>query len=109
MSEQDVPTSEGAFHKWMTRLFVVVVIGGGLAFTVKLYEFFDDLTRADGLRFAGSHLLTYCLVAAGFFLLLLACFIGGHFSNIEQAKYDMLEEEERYDRQEFGTEPGLGR
>ena len=86
----------------MLKFFGVVVFLSGVTFIYKLYEFFHDLTDSDGLRFAGSHLLTYVLVAGGFGLLLIYGFMKGHFSDIEKAKYEMLEKEEDYDRQEFG-------
>ena len=50
---------------------------------------------------AGAHLLTYVLVAGGFFLLLLYCFLTGHFADIERPKYDLLESERANDLREF--------
>lgn len=88
-------------HRVMIWIFAFVVFSGGAAFFYKLYEFFLDLTDEDGLRFAGSHLLTYCLVAGGFLLLLAYGFITGHFSDIEEAKYSLMETEIEYDREEF--------
>ena len=87
----------------MTWILGVVVVFSGLAFFYKLYEFFHDLTDTEGLRFAGSHLLTYCLVAAGFLLLLTYAFLKGHYADIEKPKYELLEQEDRYDQHEFGT------
>lgn len=91
----------GPRHRLMLGLFILVVFAGGAAFFWKLWEFLHDLTDEDGLHFAGSHLLIYCLVAAGFLLLLIYGFLTGHFAEIEKPKFDMLEEEERHDRQEF--------
>ena len=87
----------------MMRLFAFIVVASGSAFVYKLYEFFHDLTDSDGLRFAGSHLLTYVLVAGGFGLLLCYGFLRGHFADIEKAKYEMLDLEERHDREEFAS------
>lgn len=89
-------------HRVMVWLFGVVAFLGGSAFVFKLYEFFEDLSSSEGLRFAGSHLLTYCLVAGGFLLLLAYAFANGHFSDIERPKIDLLEKEKSYDREEFG-------
>jgi hypothetical protein len=89
------------FRRTMAWILGVVVFFSGFAFVYKLYEFFHDLTNEDGLHFAGSHLLTYCLVAGGFLLLLLYGFLRGHFADIEKPKYDLLEREERYDRDQF--------
>lgn len=88
-------------HRVMIWLFGFVVFAGGAAFFYKLYEFFVELTSPDGLRFAGSHLLTYCLVAGGFLLLLVYSFMSGHFSDIEEPKFTLLETEIEYDNQEF--------
>ena len=100
--------SEGKPHPPMPRshtgwmiFFLVIVFFAGAAFFFKLYEFFYDLSSQEGFRFAGAHLGTYLLVAAGFFLLLLYGFLKGHYSNIEQPKYDLLEKEQSYDRAEF--------
>ena len=92
---------EAKFHRLMIWLFGFVVFAGGAAFFYKLYEFFLDLSSADGLGFAGSHLLTYCLVAGGFLLLLAYGFITGHFTNIEEPKHSLMEMEENYDREEY--------
>ncbi len=95
--------SDQKVHRVMIWLFGFVVFTGGSAFFYKLYEFFMDLTASNGLRFAGSHLLTYCLVAGGFLLLLVYGFMAGHFSDIEEPKYKLMEMEMDYDRQEFGN------
>ena len=86
---------------WMLWIFGFVIIAAAGAFGWKIYEFAYDLVSEDGLRFAGSHLLTYVLVAGGFFLLLLYCFLRGHFADIEKPKYDLLETEKAHDRREF--------
>ena len=98
---KDVPQLSTA-HRVMIWLFGMVIVLGGFAFGFKLYEFFQDLSQGEGLQFAGSHLLTYCLVAAGFLLLLVFAFLRGHFTDIELPKFETLEREKNYDRQEFG-------
>ena len=85
----------------MLWIFAFVIVCAAIAFGWKLYEFGHDLFASDGLRFAGSHLLTYVLVAGGFFLLLLYCFMRGHFADIERPKYELLETERDHDRREF--------
>jgi len=84
-------------------IFVLVFVGVGITVGEKLYEWFQDLTDTAGIHFAGPHLITYFLLALGFLLLLGFAFFSGHFSNIEQPKYDMLEQEKEYDRREFHT------
>lgn len=95
---EDVARTDAKLHRTMVWILGFVVIASGLAFVYKLYEFFHDLTNSDGLRFAGTHLLTYCLVAGGFLLLLLYAFLKGHFSDIERPKYELLDWEDRHDR-----------
>lgn len=79
-------------------VFFLIAIGiSGLGFSVKLYEFADDLTDKAGVRFAGAHLMTYALVALGFLMLLSLCFVTGQFRDIEEPKHDLLEKERRHD------------
>lgn len=103
MTEGVAKRKLGPWHRFFLWFFVFVCLMGGCAFVFKLWEFFLDLTDEDGLQFAGSHLMTYCLVAGGFLLLLTHSLMRGHFSDIEKPKYDLLASEERYDREEFGA------
>lgn len=94
--------SRSRTHRGMLLFFALVIAGAAFAFGVKFYEFFVDLAAQEGFRFAGAHLLTYLLVAAGFFLLLGFCFVTGHFADIEKPKHDLLESERKHDDAEFG-------
>jgi hypothetical protein len=79
-------------------IFFLLAMGvAGVGFSVKIVEFADDLSAQKGLAFAGAHLLTYGLVAAGFLLLLVLCFLRGHFRDFEQPKHDLLERERLHD------------
>ena len=80
-------------HRGWLAFFIAVIVVAGASFAFKFYEFFYDLSSQQGFRFAGAHLGTYLLVAGGFFLLLLFAFLNGHFADIEQPKYDILDEE----------------
>ena len=86
----------------MLAFFGVVIALAALAFGVKFYEFFVNLAAQEGFQFAGAHLLTYLLVAGGFFLLLGYCFVSGHFADIEQPKHDLLDAERQHDLADFG-------
>ena len=90
-------TSKLTARKAILAFFLVAMGVAGVGFSLKIVEFADDLTTQDGLRFAGVHLLTYGLVAAGFLLLLLFAFLRGHFRDIEEPKYDLLEKERLHD------------
>ncbi len=92
----------GPFRVFMARVFIVVAALAGLGFVYKLWEFFEDLSNSEGLRFAGAHLLSYLLVAGGYLALLGYCFMTGQFSSIEQPKHDLLQKEIERDHAEFG-------
>jgi len=96
MSRSDRPS------RWVLAFFGLVIALAALAFGFKFYEFFVNLSQQRGFRFAGAHLLNYLLVAGGFFLLLAACFLGGHFADIEGPKHDLLDSERDHDHADFG-------
>ena len=105
MNTSQPASASGARHRvphrgWLI-FFCCILFAAACAFVFKFYEFFHDLASHEGLRFAGAHLATYLLVAGGFFLLLLYAFLKGHFSDIERPKYDLLDQERRYDEDEF--------
>jgi hypothetical protein len=83
-------------------VFAVAIVAAGAGFSWKLFEFFEDLLAEAGLHFAGAHLLIYVLVAAGFLSLLAYAFLSGHFADVEQPKFDLLERERKHDREELG-------
>ena len=95
-------------RRFWIAFFAVGCTAAGLGFAYKLYEFFFDVVGREGFEFAGAHLVTYALVAAGFLLLLLFAFLHGHFSDIERPKHELLEKELRYDRAEFGPDARRG-
>jgi hypothetical protein len=78
-------------------VFLAAIGISGVGFSVKIFEFADDLADQKGLQFAGVHLLTYAFVAVGFLSLLAYGFLKGHFKDVEEPKYDLLEKERRYD------------
>ena len=88
--------------RWVIGFFALVIALAGVAFGFKFYEFFVNLSAQEGFQFAGAHLLTYLLVAGGFFLLLAAGFLGGHFADIEGPKHDLLASEREHDHADFG-------
>lgn len=84
-------------RRWILGFFLFAIAISGVGFAWKIYEFADDLADQHGLRFAGVHLLAYAFVAAGFLSLLAYAFLKGHFRDIEEPKFDLLEKERRYD------------
>ena len=94
------PAPRRAPGRWVTVVFLVGALVTGVGFGVKLYEFAEDLLADQGIGFAGAHLLTYALVAAGFVLLLLGTFLRGHWADIEKPKFELIEKERAHDRNE---------
>jgi hypothetical protein len=84
-------------RRWTLGFFLMAMGVAGVGFSVKIVEFADDLTSQNGLQFAGAHLLTYGIVAAGFLSLLVYSFLRGHFRDIEEPKHDLLEKERLHD------------
>jgi hypothetical protein len=77
---------------------VVGVVFGGAAFAYKIVEFLFTLSSPEARGFAEVPVTVYFFVAGGWLCLLAWCFASGQFKNLEQAKLDMLEMEEEYDR-----------
>ena len=98
MNHRERSKGPGPVILWV---FAVAIAVAGAGFSWKLFEFFDDLLAQNGLHFAGVHLVIYALVAGGFLLLLAAAFLGGHFSDVERPKFELLEREREHDRAEF--------
>jgi hypothetical protein len=87
----------GAKRAWLW-IFGLGTALAGVGFAVKIHEFLSDALAEEGIGFAGSHLLSYALVAGGFLLLLVGVFLRGHFADIERPKFDMLDREVLHDR-----------
>lgn len=82
-------------------LWIAMVVGtlvAGAAFVYKIAEFIFTLNSNDVQGFADVPVTIYFVVAAGWLCLLVWCFVSGQFTNIELAKFEMLEMEEAYER-----------
>ena len=77
---------------------VVGIVFGGAAFAYKIVEFMFTLSEPAAQGFAEVPITVYFCVAAGWLSLLGWCFASGQFKDLEQAKYDMLEQEAEYER-----------
>jgi hypothetical protein len=84
-------------RRLVLAFFLFAMAVSGVGFSVKIFEFADDLADQKGLQFAGAHLLTYGVVATGFLALLTYAFFMGHFRDIEEPKFDLLEKERQND------------
>jgi hypothetical protein len=80
----------------------IAMIGGiaaaGVAFAYKVAEFLFTLGSTEVQGFADVPVTIYFIVAAGWLLLLVWCFLTGKFKDVERAKYEMLEMEAEYER-----------
>ena len=77
---------------------IVGIIGAGIAFTFKIAEFIHTLGADEVRGFAEVPVITYFFVAGGWLSVLIWCFKTGKFRNLEQPKFDMLAQEEEYER-----------
>jgi hypothetical protein len=72
-------------------------------FVGKFIEFVHVFRGVPGGQFAVAPILNYLLASLGFFMLLLWAAANGMFTNIEQPKYAMLENEARLDAAQRGN------
>lgn len=87
-----------------TRMVFIWSLGigillSGVAFAFKVAEFIYTMSSEAAKGFADVPVTVYFAVAAGWI-----CFLGwalttGKFKDMERAKYDMIEQEEEYERQ----------
>lgn len=83
-------------------ILTLCVVLCGIAFFYKLTNFAMTLWGGGTgmLGFALIPVTNYLCVAGGCFLLLIWAFMQGQFSDIERAKYEMLEQDWRYEAME---------
>lgn len=82
-------------------LLVSMILGtaaAGLAFVYKMAEFIFTLESDAVQGFADVPVTAYFVVASGWLCLLVWSFLTGQFEGIEDAKCEMLELEEAYER-----------
>ena len=80
---------------WILSLGIAL---GGVAFAYKLAGFVFALTSQDFRGTFDVGIIVYLFISAGWLCLLLWCFLTGKFKQMERAKYDMLRQEEEYER-----------
>lgn len=77
---------------------VVILVPSAFGFITKLVEFYYTFKTEKGGGFAIFPIMNYLLITAGFACLLGWATFNGMFRNIEKPKYDMLEQEDRLER-----------
>lgn len=82
-------------------LWAAMILGltlAGVAFSYKVAEFIFTMGGDEVQGFADVPVTVYFVVAAGWLCLLVWCFMTGKFADMEQAKFEMLDMEEEYER-----------
>lgn len=98
------PVNKNGFKKLFdTNVFVgtfslLIILVAGCGFIFKLFEFARSIDPNEHVLFAVMPITTYLIVASGFMCLFIWAFLSGKFADLEAAKYDMLEQEEAYER-----------
>jgi hypothetical protein len=96
-----VDSSEPGTRRQRIVLWVVMIAGllcAGVAFAYKVAEFIFTLGSDEVKGFADVPVTVYFVVAAGWLCLLIWCWVTGKFTELERAKYEMLEMEAEYER-----------
>lgn len=82
-----------------------VILGvtfASLTFVYKVIEVVNTVPRGEVAGFAVIQVVTYLLIAIGFFFLFVWSFLKGDFKDMENAKYRVLEMEEKALKMEKG-------
>ena len=82
-----------------TMIVGLALSGVALAYTIA--EFIYTMSSEAARGFADVPVTVYFFIAGGWLCLLIWCVMTGKFKQMEQAKFDMLEQEEEYERQGF--------
>jgi hypothetical protein len=87
--------------RWLTAAWVLIVVVAALAFVFKMTEFAMTWVDPATDRFGGFAAIAVGVYLVGMFpilFLMLWALLRGHFREIEQPKYRMLELQEEIDR-----------
>ncbi len=92
------PPRDGATRRLILWTLVVGVALSGVAMAYKLAGFIFAFTSPDFRGTFDVGITVYFVVSAGWACLLTWCWLTGKFSQMERSKYDMLRQEEEYER-----------
>jgi hypothetical protein len=86
-----------------SRLVVIwtMIVGiflAGVAFAYKIATFIFTLSSPDFRGTFDVSITVYFFVSAGWLCVLVWAFLTGKFKQMERAKYDLLKQEEEYER-----------
>ena len=92
------PSDRGARLLLIWTMIVGVALAG-VAFAYKIAAFIFTLSSADFRGTFDVGITVYFVVSAGWLCVLVWAFLTGKFKKMERAKYDLLRQEEEYERQ----------
>lgn len=78
-------------------MIFVVILPGGISFIAKMVAYSKVELVEDGMAGFALPFINYIFVALGFVALFTWAFFMGHFRDIEQPSYDMLNREMSFD------------
>jgi hypothetical protein len=88
-----------ASRRLLIWTMVVGIALGGVTFAYKIAGFIYALTSPDFKGTFDVGILVYFTVSGGWLCLLVWCFLTGKFKQMEKNKYELLRQEEEYERQ----------
>ena len=80
-------------------VLTAVAIGGG-TFCLKLYEFIRTANEGSLPGFAFATVFSYFIATAGFLCLAVWAYLKGHYHDLEEPKFRLLQNEDELDRRE---------
>jgi hypothetical protein len=101
MAESDralVRASDRAARRLIIWTMAVGIALSGVAFAYKIAGFIYALSSPDFKGTFDVSITVYFFVSFGWLCLLVWCFVTGKFKDMERSKYEMLRQEEEYER-----------
>lgn len=99
--EAQLPSPPEASPRGRRILWIIMILGllaTAAGFVFKIIEFIYTMSSDTVRGFADVPVTVYFFVAGGWLFILIWCLKTGKFKNLEQAGYDMLAQEEEYER-----------
>ena len=82
----------------VNAMMIVGIFVSAIAFAYKIAEFLFAINAEEAQGFADVPVTAYFFVAAGWIFILYWSFRSGQLRDAEKVKYDMLRQEEAYER-----------
>jgi hypothetical protein len=95
---EELPPSRRRERRVLWICMIVGTLAAGLGMAYKVAEFIFTLSSDEARGFADVPVTVYFFMAGGWFALLAWAFLSGQMTDAERAKYDLLAQEEEYER-----------